>query len=100
MTVFKLIGSDDVPNWEPGEYRTPEARTNTRYLTSHERVSVNLRKDFGDTGVQCIFDISSIFLRPERPTYPGEEWHVQGQLVYDPHVSHGVEVLLIALNPE
>ena len=87
ITVFELIGSDDVPNWEPGEYRTPETRTNPRYLKPRERVSVYLRKDFADTGVQCIFDISSIFLRPETPTYPGQEWHVQGQLVYDPACS-------------
>ncbi len=76
--------SDDVPNREPGEYRTPEARTNLRYLKPHERVSVDLREDFGDTGVQVIVEISGILLRPETPEYRGEEWHVQGQLVHDP----------------
>jgi len=76
-------GSCEVPNREPGEYRTLEARTNPRYLISQERASVDLRKDFGDTGVLFIVEISSIFLRPEMPKYPGEEWHVQGQLVYN-----------------
>jgi len=77
-------GSCEVPNREPGEYRTPEARTNSRYLKPHERVSVDLREDFGYTGVQVIVEISGILLRPETPEYRGEEWHVQGQLVYDP----------------
>lgn len=77
-------GEGEVPNREPGVYQTPESRTNPQYLKSHERVFVDLRKDFRDTGLQFVCEISGILLSPETPEHHGEEWHVQGQLVYDP----------------
>lgn len=73
----------DIPNRHPGEYQTLEARTQWHYLRnkSREKPLVNLRKDFGDLGLQFIVEASSIdpdsLLQDWDPCY-----NVQGQLVY------------------
>ncbi|KAI4253944.1 MAG: hypothetical protein LQ352_003393 [Teloschistes flavicans] len=76
----------DVPNREPGEYQTLEARTQWHYLRnkSRERPSVDLRKDFRDSGLQFIVEASSINMDPLLPDWDGDcgrsWWKMQGQL--------------------
>ena len=41
---------------------------------------VNLRKQFREQGLQVIVKLASIELTPEKPTYEGGSWHVEGQL--------------------
>ena len=41
---------------------------------------VNLRKDFGEQGLQVIVKLANIELTPEKPNYDGGSWHVEGQL--------------------
>ena len=76
---------DYFPNRQPGPYRAPELRADDKYLNENSEFSssifVDLRKEFWDVGIQLIIKLSSIELNSERPEYPGEEWHVQGQLV-------------------
>ena len=45
------------------------------------RPTENLRKQFGGTGLQVIVKLANIHLTPEKPTYEGGTWHVEGQLV-------------------
>ena len=42
---------------------------------------VNLREEFGTSGVQVIVKLASIFLTPEKPDYPGGSWHIEGKEV-------------------
>ena len=36
--------------------------------------------DFGEQGLQVIVKLANIELTPEKPTYDGGSWHVEGQL--------------------
>lgn len=42
---------------------------------------VDLKRDFGATGLQIIVKLANIHLTPEKPEYEGGTWHVEGQLV-------------------
>ena len=79
-----------MPNDEPGEYQEAEQRTKPSALSMFmdketDRQQIDLRKDFGEQGLQFLLEISAIPLSPDKPEYPGSEWHVQGQLV---HILH------------
>ena len=41
---------------------------------------VNLRKQFGEQGLQVIVKLANIELTPEKSTYEGGSWHVEGML--------------------
>ena len=41
---------------------------------------VHLRKQYGGQGLQVIVKLANIELTPEKPTYEGGSWHVEGQL--------------------
>jgi hypothetical protein len=41
----------------------------------------DLRKTFGQRGLQVIVKLANIHLTPEKPAYDGGVWHVEGQLV-------------------
>ena len=56
---------------EPGDYETYQPPVDTQ---------VSLRKDFGERGLQVIVKLANIELTPEKPTYDGGSWHVEGQL--------------------
>lgn len=79
------ISGRKFPDLEPGPYRSLEQRARSDYLNAQGRlkksVQVDLQKEFWDVGIQAVIQVSSIDLDPERPEYPGEEWHVQGQMV-------------------
>lgn len=46
--------------------------------------TLDLRKEFGHRGLQVIVKLANIHLTPEKPTYEGGTWHVEGQLVRVP----------------
>jgi hypothetical protein len=43
--------------------------------------SVDLKRDYGERGLQVIVKLANIHLTPEKPRYEGGSWHVEGQLV-------------------
>ena len=43
-------------------------------------VQMSLRENFGEHGLQVIVKLANIELTPEKPTYDGGSWHVEGQL--------------------
>ena len=61
------------------ELQRPEPRPYQLYQRPVDE-RVNLRKDFGKRGLQVIVKLASIELTPEKPTYEGGVWHVEGQL--------------------
>lgn len=42
---------------------------------------VDLFKDFAGHGLQVIVKLANIELTPEKPSYAGGSWHVEGQMV-------------------
>ncbi|KAL8846746.1 MAG: hypothetical protein Q9221_008189 [Calogaya cf. arnoldii] len=74
----------DFPDPDPGPYRSCESRLRSGKLTPDGNLPpslrVDLRKEFWDIGIQAVIQVHSIDLDQENPTYPGEDWHVQGQL--------------------
>lgn len=44
---------------------------------------VDLFKDHAEHGLQVIVKLANIELTPEKPSYSGGSWHVEGQLVND-----------------
>ncbi|KAF8874335.1 hypothetical protein BD779DRAFT_257282 [Infundibulicybe gibba] len=43
-------------------------------------MTIDLRRDFCEKGLQVIVKLANIHLTPENPEYPGGSWHVEGQL--------------------
>lgn len=59
---------------EPGEFKIPEPEDG--------RVQpINFRTDFCHRKLQVIVKLANIELMPEKPTYEGGSWHIEGQLV-------------------
>lgn len=74
---------------EPGAFRPPEQRSTQQNLDSHghyrDDIFVDLKKELWNIGLQFVLKVTSIELSPETPTYEGEEWHIEGQMVlYSP----------------
>ena len=44
-------------------------------------VHVELKRDYGERGLQVIVKLANIELTPEKADYGGGTWHVEGQLV-------------------
>jgi hypothetical protein len=42
---------------------------------------VDLKRDYASQGLQIIVKLANIELTPNKPTYEGGSWHVEGQLV-------------------
>lgn len=65
---------------EPGEFKSPAERvehsSQGSIASPHLHPSFQLRKF---PKMQIIVKIASIELTPEKPTYPGGSWHVEGQ---------------------
>ncbi|KAG6851319.1 hypothetical protein H0H87_001322, partial [Tephrocybe sp. NHM501043] len=43
--------------------------------------SVDIFRDYTEMGLQVIVKLANIHLTPEKPSYEGGTWHVEGQLV-------------------
>ncbi|KAL8896857.1 MAG: hypothetical protein Q9192_002865 [Flavoplaca navasiana] len=85
------ISREGLPDPEPGPYRSCESRLRSGKLTEDGKlatiVRVDLRREFWDIGVQAVIQVSSIELGEEKQEYPGEDWHVQGQLVFQTKIN-------------
>lgn len=57
---------------EPGAYSERESAL--------EEYSCDLRRDFAKHGLQIIVKLANIHLTPEKPSYDGGSWHIEGQL--------------------
>ena len=66
---------------EPGTFVPPP------YMTTDPKDQVDLRRDFGERGLQVIVKLANIHLTPEKPEYNGGSWHVEGQMVNSFHLS-------------
>ncbi|KAL1603742.1 hypothetical protein SLS60_005332 [Paraconiothyrium brasiliense] len=62
---------------EPGPFST---RRNGDSFMRLRKNSVNLRQRFANHGLQIIIKLASIHLTPEKPSYDGGAWHIEGQL--------------------
>ncbi|KAF9519029.1 hypothetical protein BS47DRAFT_1388453 [Hydnum rufescens UP504] len=60
----------EVVHPEPGEFVPPPVGVD----------DVDLRRDFGSSGLQIIVKLANIQLTPEEPLYDGGSWHIEGQL--------------------
>lgn len=49
-----------------------------------DKKTVDLKRDYGSTGLQVIVKLANIHLTPEKPKYNGGTWHIEGQLVSAP----------------
>lgn len=80
---------ENLPDTEPGHYRSCEFRLRAGKLVENgtlpTSLRVDLQKEFWDIGIQAVIQIFGIDLDQDRPRYPGEDWHVQGQLVSSIH---------------
>lgn len=65
---------------QPDKFKPPGERFNEKYkyVKYEDLPLVDLRKDFGR--LQIIVKLASIHLTPEKPSYDGGSWHVEGQL--------------------
>ena len=43
--------------------------------------TIDLKKEYAKSGLQVIVKLANIHLTPEKPSYDGGSWHVEGQLV-------------------
>ena len=43
--------------------------------------TINLKEEYGESGLQIIVKLANIHLTPENPSYEGGSWHVEGQMV-------------------
>ena len=79
----KEIGDDwdTRENWTRANriLQRPEPRSFEPYRRPIDE-QVNLRKDFGEQGLQVIVKLANIELTAEKPNYDGGSWHVEGQL--------------------
>ncbi|KAI7308643.1 hypothetical protein KC315_g13278 [Hortaea werneckii] len=44
------------------------------------RSTIDLREEFGQKGLQVIVKLANIHLTPDKPTYDGGSWHIEGSL--------------------
>lgn len=60
---------------EPYDARKSHKSSNRRAVGP-----VHLREDWADHGLQIIVKLANIHLTPDKPTYDGGFWHIEGQL--------------------
>ncbi len=59
---------------EPGVFKEPEIREDMKGIV------MDLKKDFDGKGLQVIVKLATICLTPEKSSYEGGSWHVEGQM--------------------
>lgn len=72
---------------EPGTFEPPSVAEHNRYGlvpgTTDKllpELRVDLKRDYQKRGLQVIVKLANIELTPDKPTYEGGTWHVEGQL--------------------
>jgi hypothetical protein len=67
------------------QYPEPVYKTREELQEKSGYRPIDLKKDFRERGIQVIFKLANIHLTPEKPTYDGGSWHVEGSL--NEHIS-------------
>ncbi|KAG6909616.1 hypothetical protein DXG01_016398 [Tephrocybe rancida] len=75
---------------EPGPFHPPDfsgvpkTHRMLRFFDETEGLkpeyTVDLFRDFSESGLQVIVKLANIHLTPDKPTYEGGTWHIEGQL--------------------
>jgi uncharacterized protein DUF4246 len=65
---------------EPGKFKPPLEESR---LGGQAKPGIDLRELYSEKGLQVIVKLAGIHLTPEKPSYGGGTWHVEGQLVLD-----------------
>jgi Protein of unknown function (DUF4246) len=72
---------------EPGSYtawketnRWKETNLADNTMTGNSAYPLRLQDEFRSTSLQVIVKLSSIELTPDKPSYPGGNWHLEGML--------------------
>lgn len=77
------LGREPMIKKDVDEFRPPEQRAISDFVDAQGRyrdwLFVDLKKEFWNIGLQFVLHIQEINLTPSRPSFKGEEWHVQGQ---------------------
>lgn len=63
--------------WKKGQVSNPVFGRES-YQFTHHYYDVDLRRDYEHKGLQVIVKLSGIELTPEKPTYEGGNWHIEG----------------------
>jgi Protein of unknown function (DUF4246) len=66
---------------EPDKFMPPLWENKLEKLSSQVKPGIDLRELYSEKGLQIIVKLASIHLTPEKPSYAGGTWHVEGQLV-------------------
>lgn len=72
-SVSRWYNTQPVVQPEPKDFVAPRADA-----------TVDLRNQFPDTKLQVIVKLANIELSPDKTTYDGGSWHIEGQLVRSP----------------
>jgi len=65
-----------------GSYTNPTVKPDVGdFVPRPEHPPLDLRQTYKDHGLQVIVKLANIELTPQKPTYSGGLWHVEGQLV-------------------
>ncbi|KAE8349840.1 hypothetical protein BDV28DRAFT_52807 [Aspergillus coremiiformis] len=90
--TFQEATADDDIRWTDGfddwvrdnrvfVQREPEAFRSRQYWEDRdEHRPVDLQKQFSTSGLQVIFKLANIHLTPEKPSYDGGTWHIEGAM--------------------
>lgn len=73
-----LTGKGVVPSYRESYH--VDSNWNGDEQRDHNYYSLRIQDDFRDEGLQVIVKLASIELTPEKPTYGGGSWHVEGLL--------------------
>jgi len=72
----RAFRSEHIAQPEPGIFSLPE-----KTIATHAADAVDLMTDYGHRGLQVIVKLATIYLTPDKPSYEGGSWHVEGQMV-------------------
>ncbi|KAF9042141.1 hypothetical protein BJ165DRAFT_1485839 [Panaeolus papilionaceus] len=80
----QLSDEDEDDYWDRRQEWIKETRKIVRPepgdFVPRETPTLSLREKYGKRGLQVIVKLANIVLTPEKPTYEGGSWHVEGQL--------------------
>ncbi len=78
-----VMGREPLIQKDVDDFRPPEQRATKTWIDSQGRwrgfIFVDLKKEFWNIGLQMVLNIQEITLTPQKTSYEGEEWQVQGQ---------------------
>ena len=78
-----VMGREPFIKKDVDDFRPPEQRATKTWIDSQGRwqdfIFVDLKKEFWNVGLQIVLHVQEITLAPQRVSYEGEEWQVQGQ---------------------